>query len=797
MNPQLQQMLQQAIQSFHCGNFDRASSILKRVIQSDSKSVSALHILAIVSAIQSKHKEAIDLLRDAIKIAPKDPSLYYDLAKVLQESGADYESLPYHKKAITLSPNNIDALLNYGVSLTRLGSHQDALDIFIKILSINPSFLEALLNANSTLNELQRHEEALIFIDKALEIDPGFVEAWTNKGITLNDLQRYDEALVHYDKALDLKPDYYEAWYNKGVTLHELQRHDEALVHYDKAINLKPDYHEAWSNKGATLYEMRHFDEALVHYDKAINLKPDYHQALLNRGMALNECRRFDEALAHFDKALEIDPSLVKAWASKGVTLNELQRLDEAIIHFDKALSFKSDINWVYGYFIHAKMKISSWKNIQEDIRSIADKVLSNLKIIQPFVLLSLADDASLHKRCSEIYSQDRYPVNLILGPISKRLKSEKIRLAYFSPDFRNHPVSFLTSELFELHDRAQFEVYAFSLEGAPDGDETRLRLKKAFDIFIDAEDMSDLDIARLARELEIDIAIDLAGHTKSARTGIFSYRAAPIQINWLGYPGTLGVEFIDYILADKIIIPESNRQFYSEKVVCLSHTYMVDDSKRIASSRLFTKKECGLPENAFVFCCFNNNYKFNAKVLDSWSRILLNAKNSVLWISENNEKFKVNITAEFEVRGINASRVIFATRLESMADHLSRYAIADLFLDTHPYNAHTTAVDSLKMGIPIITLIGNSFASRVAASLLNAIDLPELIATTQEEYEALAIELATNHQKFTSIKQKLANNRSSTSLFNTPLFAKDLEMAYVVMINRYLVDLQPDHIDV
>jgi predicted O-linked N-acetylglucosamine transferase (SPINDLY family) len=306
---------------------------------------------------------------------------------------------------------------------------------------------------------------------------------------------------------------------------------------------------------------------------------------------------------------------------------------------------------------------------------------------------------------------------------------------------------------------------------------------------------MSDKEIAKFAREHEVDIAIDLAGPTQFSRTGIFSYRVAPIQVNWLGYPGTIGADFIDYIVADRTIIPETHHKFYVEKVVCLPDTYMVDDSKRVASSRIFTREECGLPKNSFVFCCFNNDYKFNSQVLDRWSRILTAVENSVLWIPENNEYFKVNMAAEFEKRGLNRSRLIFAKRLESMADHLARYNVADLFLDTHPYNAHTTAVDSLKAGIPVLTLMGQSFASRVAASLLNAIGLPELITSSQEEYEALAIELALNPKKLADIKLKLVKNRLTTSLFDTPLFTKNIEAAYIEMMERYHADLEPDHI--
>jgi predicted O-linked N-acetylglucosamine transferase (SPINDLY family) len=580
------------------------------------------------------------------------------------------------------------------------------------------------------------------------------------------------------------------------VTLHELKRLDEAIAHYDKALSLKPDYAQGLSNKAVTLNELKRYDEAIAHYDKALSLKPEYAEVWSNKGLTLQELKRYDEAITHYDKALCLKPDCAECLANKGHTLHELKRFDEAITHYDKALSLKPNIDWGYGYLLHSKMKISSWSGLADSLEIISKKVIAKAKVASPFMLLALNDDALLHKKSSEIYIQSKYPFNPLLEPISKCLKKDKVRIGYFSADFKDHPVSYLTAELFELHDKTRFETIAFSF-GANDKSPVRLRLSQAFNEFLDVRAMSDMDIAKLARELLVDIAVDLSGPTQDSRTGIFSYRAAPIQVNWLGYPGTIGADYIDYIVSDKIIIPKEHHQFYCEKVVYLPDTYMVDDSKRIASHRVFTRNECGLPENTFIFCCFNNDYKFNAQVLDTWSRILLGVKKSVLWISENNKYFKVNITIEFEKRGIDSSRIIFAPRVELMADHLARYALADIFLDTHPYNAHTTAVDSLKSGVPVLTLMGQSFASRVAASLLNAIGLPELITNTQEEYEALAIELATRPHKLADIKVKLAKNRLTTPLFDTPLFTKNLETAYIKMYERYQDDLEPEHISI
>ncbi|MBT8520586.1 tetratricopeptide repeat protein [Polynucleobacter paneuropaeus] len=829
MNPQLPLMLQQAIEAFQGGNFERASALLQRVIQVDAKNLPALHILGLIRASQANYKEAAHLLARAARIHPNDASIQYNLAKALADMGSDEESVRHHKKAVELAPQNPEAWLNYGKTESNLGHHENALIHYDKALNLNPNYAQAASNKSATLRELGRYEEALACAEQALVMSASLAEAWTNKGVILKSLKRYNEAITHYDQALTLNPDDHVAWTNKGVALHELQRYEEAIACYDKTLILKLDYAEGWGNKGATLHKLKRYDEAITHFDQALTLKPDYHEVWTNKGATLHDLKRYDQAIACYDKALSFNPRYYEAWSNKGITLHELRlyddviscydqalmiksdyaegwgnkgatlhelkRFEEAIYCYDKAVNLKPDIDWFLGSLLHLKSRICAWTNIQEEIKNLIEKVQESKKVIQPFALMSLSDDPALHKKSSEINVNFRFLFNPSLGPILKHSKKEKIRIAYFSADFRSHAVALLTAQLYEIHDRSRFEIFAFSLLKSPHGDEMNARLRNSFDHFLDVEDISDKEIAQMARDLQIDIAVDLAGHTQHARTGIFAYRAAPIQVNWLGYPGTMGADYMDYIIADKTLIPPQAEQFYSEKVVYLPDSYMVDDSKRIPSSRLFSRQEFGLPENTFIFCCFNNDYKFNAKVLDSWSRILLAVEDSILWISENNQPFKANITAEFEQRGINPSRIIFAQRVDSMADHLARYSLAGLFLDTYPYNAHTTTIDALKAGVPVLTLIGQSFPSRVAASLLNAIGLPELVTTTQKEYETLAIQLASDPSRLLAIKNKLADNRLSAPLFDTPLFAKNLEAAYLKMYERYQTDLEPEHL--
>ena len=691
MNPQLQLILQQAIQAFQSGNFVSADLSLRRVLQIDSKNLPALHILGLIKASQSNYREAADYLARAARIHPNDASIQYNLAKALSDSGNDKDALAHHKKAVALAPNNPEAWLSYGKTASNLGRYEDALVWYGNALSLKPDYAEASLNKGATFKELERYEEAIAFAEQALSINPNLAEAWTNKGVALKALKCFDEAITHYDKALSLKPDYHEAWTNKGVTLHELKRYDEAIAHYDKALTLKPD------------------------------------------------------------------------------------------------------IDWASGDLLHTKMKICSWSGLAESLEDISKKVVANEKVTNPFALLALNDDIFLHKQSSEIYIQSRYPFNPVLEPIVKRPQSQKIRVGYFSADFHNHATGHLMAELFELHDKSQFELVGLSF-GPIVNDEMRQRLEKSFDQFVEVGRKSDVEVAKLSRDLNIDIAVDLKGFTQDARTGIFAHRAAPIQVNYLGYPGTLGADYMDYIIADRTLIPLESQSCYLEKVVYLPNSYQVNDRKRLISDRQFTRQELGLPENGFIFCCFNNNYKILPATFEGWMRILKAVEGSVLWLFQDNAWAVDNLKKEAEKQGIVADRLVFAKRLP-LPEHLARHHQADLFLDTFPCNAHTTTSDALWAGLPVLTLMGQSFASRVAASLLNAVGLSELITSNQEEYESLAIELAMNPNKLADIKLKLANNRMTTPLFDTLCFTKNIEAAYIKMMERYQKGLAPYHI--
>ena len=613
------------------------------------------------------------------------------------------------------------------------------------------------------------------------------------EGCAFLEVEEFSQAEYKFKQSLQLIPDRASTLTNLSATQLKLKKYSEAMATAKKAILIENTNIEAYLNLGLIEKEFKKFASAANFFDKALSLKPDYHEAWSNKGNVLNELKRYNEAISHYDKALSLKPDYAEAWSNKGNALNELKRYNEAISHYDKALSIKSDIDWASGNLLHTKMKICSWSGSAESLKDISKKVMMNEKVINPFPLLALNDDALLHKKSSEIYIQSRYPFNPVLEPILKRPQSQKIRVGYFSADFHNHATGYLMAELFELHDKSQFELVGFSF-GPIVNDEMRQRLEKSFDQFIEIGKKSDLEVAKLSRDLNIDIAVDLKGFTQDARTGIFAHLAAPIQVNYLGYPGTLGADYIDYIIADKTLISPELQSYYSEKVIYLPNSYQVNDRKRLISDRQFTKQELGLPENRFVFCCFNNNYKILPVTFEGWIRILKAVEGSVLWLLQDNSWAVENLKKEAEKQGIAPDRLVFA-KLLPLPEHLARHRLADLFLDTFPCNAHTTTSDALWTGLPVLTLMGSTFASRVAASLLNAVGLPELVTTNQADYEVLAIELAKSPKKLADIKLKLARNRLTTPLFDTPLFTKNLEAAYIKMMERYQADLQPDHV--
>jgi len=684
------------------------------------------------------------------------------------------------RQIINAKRDLFDALHLLAVVQSRLGKKDTALASYDRALAVRPDSAEALFNRGWTLHELKRFAEALASYDRALEVRPDSAEVLSNRGVTLYTLKRFVDALASYDRALALQPDYAEALCNRGLALHELKRFEEALASYDRALTVRPDSAEALSNRGNTLQELKRFEEALASYDRALTLRPDYAAALSNRGNTLKELKRFEEALASYDRALAVRPDSAEAHSNRGVTLYTLKRFEEALASYDRALAMKPDDAHALSGIADCVNKLCNWRRTTDVADKVIAQILEKKSIIYPFTLLGYSGDPSLQLQCARNYVADRVPTlspTLWAGPI---WRNNKVRVAYLSADFHQHATAYLMAELFELHDRSRFEIIGVSY-GIDDKSEMRKRLVAAFDQFHDVLRKSDEEVAKLLHDLRIDIAIDLKGYTQDFRFGILAYRPAPIQASYLGFPGTIGAEFIDYIIADKTVAPFEHQVFYTEKIVHLPDCYQVNDTKRRIAERTPTRQETGLPDNGFVFCCFNNNWKITPDIFRVWMRLLHVVEGSVLWLLGDNKSAERNLRMEAQACGIDPARLVFASRLP-LEGHLARHRVADLFLDTLPVNAHTTASDALWAGLPVVTRLGESFAGRVAASLLNAVGLSELVTHSIEDYAALALRLAKDPSLLAGYRNQLAKNRLTHPLFDTDRFRRHIEASYLQM---------------
>jgi protein O-GlcNAc transferase len=596
------------------------------------------------------------------------------------------------------------------------------------------------------------------------------------------------------ERAIELNAAVAAAHSNLGKALLELKRRDSALSSFDRAIALDPDFADAHNNRAHALIDLMRPKEALTSCDKAIALKPDLAIAHNNRGMALTILRRPAEALESYDRAIALMPGFAIAHQNRGVALESLNRLNETFAAYDRAFTLDNDLVGAEGDRLRTKMQRCDWSNFELDCANLIASVRKGKANSVPFQFLAVSSSSADQLRCAKQWAAAKFPTADAPLWQGERYGHDRIHIAYVSPDFRRHAISFLAAGLFECHDKSRFKTTAISL-GPDDRSETGKRVMNAFERFIDVDTYSDYEVASLIRELEVDIVVDLAGFTKGSRTNIFALRPAPIAASYLGFAGTMGAPYFDYIIADPIGIPDDQREFFAEKIVFLPHSYLASDNRRAISFRTPTRDECGLPEDAFVFCSFNNSYKIGPKIFELWMRLLRSTPKSVLWLSQSNKTALYNLRSEAAERGVSPQRLIFAPTVEDNADHLARQRLADLFLDTLPYNAHTTASDALWVGLPVLTCLGVTFAGRVAASLLSAIGLPEMITTSLEAYERAAIDLAQNPNKLDRLKSRLAENRLTTPLFNTELLTKHIEAAYTAMYERYRAGLSFDHI--
>ena len=775
----VRQLLALAMQAHQRGQPAKAEALYLQILREVPGHFEAQHLLGVLRAQQGRYGEAIELVAAALQTKPDSAGALTNYGLILHKMNRHAEALLSYDKALAIRPDHAEALNNRGNALASVERHAEALASYDQAIAIRPDYAEALNNRGNALTALDRYQDALASYDRALTLRPEYAEALCGRAHVLAEQGTYEQALAGFDRALAIRSDDADALYDRGNVLAKLKRYGDALRSYDRALAIAPHHAEALENRGNALSMLKRHGEALASYDAALALAPNSVRTLVSRGTALKELKLHEQALASYAAALVLSPDDADALYGRGNALKEIKRYDEALADYDRARSIKKDHPDAFGW-ADAALATCDWGRTAGLAGAVAGELAAGRPVVTPFTLLGICGDPALQLQCAKNYLGERMPARPEPLRNGARNRDGRLRIAYLSADFHSHATAYLTAELFELHDRSRFETAAISF-GRDDGSDMRRRLTKAFDRFHDAQAGSDRDVAMLIRDLEIDIAVDLKGFTRDARPEILSFRPAPIQVNFLGFPATMAADFIDYIIADGIVLPFDQQPFYSERIVHLPDCYQPNDSKRTIADRTGTRREARLPDDGFVFCCFNNNYKITAPMFDIWMRLLDAVPGSVLWLLRDNDAAQANLRRQALARGVAPERLVFADRV-TLDVHLARHRLVDLFLDTLPYNAHTTASDALRAGVPVLTCRGGTFAGRVAASLLQAVGLPELVTRCLADYEAAALRLATDTSFLGAIRRELARNRQTHPLFDADRSRRHVEAAYAKM---------------
>ena len=822
-------MAEQAIAFHQQGNLTQAEALYLRILEIDPLLFGPRYYLGLLRLQQGRNAEACDYLGEALKVFPDDLGALMNYGMALRAAGRAEEAVAAFDRALAIQPNMAEGLYNRGVALGDLNRFEMAVDSYDRALTVQPEMVAAMINRAMALAALQRLNDAIAGYDRALAIQPGNVWALTHRGLAHRTLGRPQKALADYDRALVLDPKNVEAHYNRGVAMLDLQRAADALAAFDTVMYAYHGNAEMLNNRGVALWNLKRPAEALESYERALAIEPNFVEAWGNRGLALRDLLRYEEAIASFDQVLRLEPRNAVAWNSRGNVLRDTRDYDGAVENYSHALEIRPDyaeamINrgyarWILkqygagitdverglaldpdypygpGEVLHARMYSADWQDFAERKAELEGLVRAGKRAVQPFIFQAIAESPANAQACSRIWAADKYPQapGAPHDPAARQNREngcKKIRVGYLSGEFRNQATAILMAGLYEHHDRDKFEIIALDA-GLNDNSEMRARLEKSFDRWFDISRLSDQEAAQVIRAAEIDILVNLNGYFGTARMGVFAQRPAPIQVNYLGFPATLGAPYIDYIIADKIVIPEDEQRFYDEQVVYLPVSYQANDDKGRAIASLPGRAEAGLPEQGFVFCNFNSAYKLTPDTFDSWMRILGRVQNSVLWLLDSTAPYPDNLRSEASARGVAPDRLIFAPELPT-DQHLARLGLADLFLDGLPYNAHTTGSDALWAGVPLLTRRGTTFPGRVAASLLMAASLPELVTENSADFEALAVKLAGDPKALKKLRDKLAKNKGNCALFDTDLFRRNIEAAYRVMWEGWLAGEKP-----
>ena len=721
------------------------------------------------------------LYRQVLRARAEDPNALNMLGVVKIQQGLAQEAVNLITKAVQAQPEFAEAHNNLGLALRKLGQLEQAVQSHERAIQIKPAYAEALNNLATALREAERLDEALAACDRALAIKPEFAQALNSRAATLSQAGRHAEALIDVERAITLAPRLATAHFNHGVILGDLGRHDPSLVAYQRCLELDPRNATAWNNRGYALQSLYRDEEALHCFAQALALEPDNVEVLINQGTSLHELRRLPEASRSLQRATQLAPHHTGAWTNLGITLADAAQWDGAKLAFEQVCALEPSHVYAQGNRFNAAIRTCDWTHVDTWRADMEAAVLAGQLPATPFQFLAASDNGPALQQCARLHAQHELQPHTPLWA-GETYQHDKVRVAYLSADFHDHATGHLMAEVFEKHDRERFEVSAWSF-GPVTGDAMQQRLRAAFAHFHEVQAFSDAEIARRLRAAEIDILVDLKGYTKGNRVGILAHRPAPVQVNYLGYPGTLGMPGLaDWIIADPHVIPPGHESFYTEKVARLADCYqpncLVRDMDPVTPSR----EAMGLPAQGFVFCSFNNNYKITPAVFTVWMRLLQQVEGSVLWLLQDQPEVALRLRATAQAHGVAPERIVFAPRVPQ-SEHLARHALADLFLDTLPYNAHTTASDALWTGLPVVTCSGNSFASRVAGSVLRTAGLAELVTDNLEAFEAKALQLARSPDTLAAIRQGLLEGRAANTLFDSTRYTRQLESAFLQML--------------
>ena len=775
--------LEQARAALHAGDPAQAERYYQAALRADGSNVEILYELSVVNAHLGRLEAALTLVERALALGAGTAQLHFHRAELLAALRRTDAALEAFRRVLAIDPGHVNALNGLGDSLIALGRVAEALPLLERAVALRPEHVPALNNRANALQLLGRAGEALQGFDRALAFSPGNPYVLFNRASTLLSLRRFAEAETDCRQALAQDPNNIGALFNLGKAQARQGKNAEALATSDTLIALQPGNAAAWCDRGAVLAGMGRHREAWACFDKSLAIDPNLADAWYASAVLYSTFMQHEAALKCFRRVHALQPNNAEASYGLGEALRPLGRDEEALIAFQDTLRIDKDYPFVRGQIAWIKLHRCNWEGVEADIDEVVRAVRAGKRAAIPLDLIVMSSSAEGQLHCARIYSEHTYKPRAAPLWHGERYHRPKIRLAYVSADFRNHPVTYLIAGLLEQHDRSRFEVFGYSLTGESTS-ESGLRARRAFEHFSAVKDVSDSEVARQLREQEIDIAVDLMGPTLHSRPEIFALRPCPVQVNYLGYPGTTGAGFHDYIIADPYVMPPGMERHYAEKVVRLPDTFQCNDSKRSAATRALSRTDAGLPQDGVIYCCFNNSAKFSPATFDLWMRVLREVPGSVLWLFAEHPILQGNLRKEAQARGIDPQRLVFAP-VVPYPEHLARLSLADVFLDTLPFNAGTTASDSLWAGVPVVTRSGEAFAARMAGSLLHAIGMPELIANTPEEYVALAVRLGNEPEFLAATKAKLAANRTTKPLFDTDRFRKHIEAAYVAMWER------------